>query len=304
MRSEADVRAERGASLIAAIFLIVIVGFFGAISVSLVGTQSSSALTETQSSQALYITEGGLEFAQRSFAQNLDFYRSAVDPIVIPATNLGNGSFVVNASLPATLLRTRIPTAASPNPIRVYTTARFPVTGFLQIEDDITGSAEFVQYTGIAADTFTGIIRDAPIGGVSGTASPHERASRVYPVTTLLTALANLGSPCVPTPSVAFTIAAHPKFLPAGTLTMDDAINPAEEIGYTGSTSAGGVMTLTGVVRCLNLTSSAHALGSPVTPILVDGANPDYEVNVMSTGTVGSVGLGSAVRVVRKTIQR
>jgi hypothetical protein len=299
MKSGPEVRSERGASLIAAIFLIVIVGFFGAIAGSLIGTQSSSALNETQSSQALYVAEGGDEFVQMALAQNLDWYRSATDPMVTPATALGAGNFAVNTYLPATLLRRRV-TPASAN-IPVFTTARFPTSGYIQLDDDITGGGEFVQYTGVTATTFTGLTRNVTIGGIAGGAvGTFARATHVYPVTTLSAVLVTLGGACAATPSAAITIAAHSKVLPAGTITIDP-----EEITYSGSSTVGAVTTLSGVTRCVNGTSSAHAAGAPVTPLLADGLGAvNYEAFLVSTGSVGTAPLGTAVRVVQKTVQR
>jgi hypothetical protein len=287
---------ERGVSLLAAVFFLVIVAFMGTTMVSLMGTQSATSAGESTSTQALYIAEGGGEFAQRALAQNLNWYRSATDPIVTPGTALGAGSFTVSTYLPATLLRRRV-TPASPN-VPVFTTDRFPAAGFIQI-DDITGSGEFVQYTGVTGNTFTGITRDVTIGGVSaGAAGTFSRGTHVYPVTTLATGLLSLGA-CGPTSAAAFNVAAHPKLLSAGTITID-----TEDISYTGSTTAGGVTTLTGITRCMNGTSSAHAVGDPVIPVLNDGTAPDYEALLVSTGTVSGMPLGSAARVVQRTIQR
>jgi Tfp pilus assembly protein PilX len=287
------VKTERGIALIAAIFLIVVVAFFGLIVVSLMSTQGYTSVSEMQSDQAFYIAEGGMEFTQRALAQNLDWYRSASDPIASGAINLGAGSFSVNASLPATVLRNQIQTGST-NPIRVYTTNRFPAAGFLQINEDLTGEGEFIQYTGIAGNTFTGITRDITINGVNGTGTIHDHGDRIYPVTTLSVALPNN---CT---SVSVSLAAHTKFLGAGTLDIE-----GEEIGYTASTTAGGVMTLTGVTRCRNGTASAaHAANAPVTPILPDGAAPDFEAEISSNGTVVAITSGNATRVVRKTVQR
>ncbi len=291
--------AERGVSLIIALFLIVIVGFFGTMMGSLISTQSFTAMNEVRSTQAFDVAEGGAEFVERAFAQNLDWYRSATDPIVTPATALGSGTFAVDAFLPATLLTRRlVPASAS---VQVFTTARFPNAGFLQLEDDIGAGAEFVQYTGVTATSFTGLTRNVTIGGVTGGGiGTFSRGTAVYPVTTLTTALGTLGAVCVATPSASFTIAANAKFLSAGTITIDP-----EEITYTGSSTAGGVMTLTGVVRCTNLTSAVHAVGYPVTPILADGVGAsDYEVLLVSTSSVGSAPIGNAARVVQKTVQR
>jgi hypothetical protein len=289
-------RGERGVSLIAAIFFLVIVGFMGTTVVSLMSTQSMTSAGELSSTQALYIAEGGSEFTQRALAQNLNWYRSATDPIATSATVLGVGTFTVNTYLPVTLLRRRV-TPASVN-IPVFTTDRFPTAGVIQI-DDITGAGEFVQYTGVTANTFTGITRDVTIGGVSaGAVGTFARGMVVYPVTTLATALGSLGG-CSPTSVAAFNVAAHSKLLSAGTITID-----TEDISYTGSSTAGGVTTLTGVTRCVNGTSTAHGVGDPVIPVLNDGSAPDYEALLISTGAVGGAPLGTAARVVQKTVQR
>lgn len=296
------VRGERGVSLIAAIFFLVIVGFLGTTVVSLMSTQSITSAGESKSTQALYIAEGGSEFAQRALAQNLDWYRSSADPIVTPAVALGAGSFTGNTLLPATELSRRVtPVSAS---IPVFTTARFPTSGYIQLDDDMAAGGEFVWYTGTTATSFTGIVRDQTVGGVSGGApGMFARGTHVYPVTTLATALASLGAVCVPTPSASFTVAAHAKLLPAGTIVVD-SLNP-EEITYTGSSTAAGVTTLSGVTRCVGLTSAIHALGATVTPVLANmGFSADYEALVSSSGTVGSLPLGTAVRVVQKTVQR
>lgn len=286
-------KTEGGIALIAAIFMIVVFGFIGISIVSLVGTQGFSAMNEVKSDQAFFIAEGGAEFAQRALAVNLDWYRSSVDPILIPATNLGAGAFNVSVNLPVTMLRARIPDAASTAAITVYTTDRFPTSGVIQIEDDIT-TGEYVRYTGISGNTFTGITRDWAVFGISGTANPHDRGDRVYPVTTLSVGLANSCASLV-----SISLAAHPKFLGAGTIDIE-----GEEISYTGSSTVAGTLTLTGVSRCQNGTgSAAHAAGVPVTPIQVDLGAPDFETEVISTGTVGLLS-GNAGRVVRKSVQR
>jgi hypothetical protein len=44
---------------------------------------------------------------------------------------------------------------------------------------------------------------------------------------------------------------------------------------------------------------NAHAAGRPVTPVLVGDVSADYQVEMVSTGTVGS-----NIRYARKTVQR
>ncbi len=278
---------QKGVSLIAAIFIIVVLAFMGVMFVSLINTGSLTSVNDMQSAQALYVAEGGVEFHQRNLAQNLDWYRSTTDPIATDTRTLGagSGSFTVSTSLPATLLRNRIPNSVSTAPIRVYTTDRFPSSGYIQIEEDLTGSGEIVQYTGIATDTFTGITR-----GVAGVAGSHARGCVVYPVTTLVDALPN---DCFAPAS--FRVMANIKFLSAGTIDIE-----GEEIAYTGSTTALPNMTLTGVQRCRNSTLSAiHAVGAWVTPLLADGTTPYSEAGIVSNGTVGN-----AARVASKTVQR
>ncbi len=301
---------DRGVSLIAAVFIIVVLAFMGVMFVSLITTSSLTSVNDMQSAQALYIAEGGVEYTQYSLAQNLDWYRSASDPMPAPASttlNLGAGSFTVVANLPATMLSKKLH-SGEPNTVNVYTTDRFPATGLLQIDDDAgLGSGEFVRYTGKTATTFTvlpinrGVLF---IGGTLGnTASDFPRGTRVYPVATLLTPnpLPGPGN-CTPV-VITLTVAVdNNKFLSAGTINVYDRNTlDSEEIAYAGSSTSGGVMTLTGVRRCLNGTSATANAGDPVTPINVNSpvASPDFEAEIVSTGTAGS-----AVRVVRKTVQR
>ena len=170
----------------------------------------------------------------------------------------------------------------------------------MQIEDDVTsgGGGEFVTYTSTSTShascnnfpAFTGVTRGRTIGTVATVASAHSRGDTVYPVTTLITALA---ASC--TSPITWQITAHSKFLSAGTLDIE-----GEEIGYARATTVGAVTTLTGVRRCLGTTGPmAHAAGRPVTPVLVGGDTADYEAEAVATGAADS-----ALREMRKTIQR
>lgn len=296
---------QNGVSLVAAIFIIMVLAFMGVMFVSLINTSSFTAVNDMQSAQALYVAEGGVEYAQYSLAQNLDWYRSVSDPMTAPTSttlNLGAGSFSVVTHLPATMLRKRLPSGEF-NTITVYTTDGFPNTGTLQIDDDAgLGDGEFVSYTGKTATTFTTLTRQVAVGGILGQPKDNfARGIRVYPVATL-SAGTNLTNVCATIPNP-FQISYNSKFLSAGTINVYDRTTLVnEEITYTGSSlnTAGTIMTLTGVVRCWNLSPPATAnAGDPVTPINVDGTPPDYEAEIVSAGTVGS-----AVRTVRKTVQR
>ena len=296
----------KGVSIIAAIFIIVVLGFMGVMFLTMVNTGSFSAVNDMQSAQALYVAEGGVEYAQYSLAQNLDWYRSVSDPMTAPTStilNLGAGSFTVVAHLPATMLRKRL-LSGEINTITVYTTDGFPNVGTLQIDDDAgLGNGEFVTYTNKTPTTFTTLARGVTVGGIpGGAADNYARGTRVYPVATL--SGTNLTNNCATIPAP-FQITSNSKFLSAGTINVyDRATLVSEEITYTGSNTAGGVTTLTGVQRCRNGTGPPGATanaGDPVTPINVDvpAVTPDYEAEIVSIGTVGS-----AVRAVRKTVQR
>jgi hypothetical protein len=295
---ELNIKRARGFLLIVAILVVLVV----AIAIAALGNMTSADIrastAQAQSVQAFYLTESGMEVEQRRWAQNLSWYRSTSDPNPNPATaqTLGTGTFTVYTNLPATLLKASVSAAAAT--IGVYSTDRFPASGTLQIEEDLAAGAEFVTYTGISAilgvPTFTGVTRGQTVGTVLGTDCPcqHPRSDAVYPVTTLLTALTNTSCSTIPAP---FQIAYHPKFLTAGTLDIE-----GEEISYTGSSVAGGNMTLTGVTRCAGLLGPlAHPAGRPVTPVLIGGDSADYQIEMVSTGTVGG-----NIRYARKTAQR
>lgn len=54
---------QRGVSLIAAIFIIVVLAFMGVMFVALIGSGTFTAINDLQSAQALSVAEGGLEYA-------------------------------------------------------------------------------------------------------------------------------------------------------------------------------------------------------------------------------------------------
>lgn len=283
-------RCQQGYLLIVVLLLIVVVVSLGIALGNLIGNSTLASGVHVGSMQALFQAESGLEFEQRRWTQNLNWYRSATDPnpLAPAAQALGGGTFTVSTNLPATLVRTAFSPVAGT--LNVYTTNRFPATGILQIEDDITGSGEFVRYTGITATSFTGVTRGQAVGSVVSVASAHVRSDNVYPVSQLRTALA---ANCLPLASI--QIDTNGKFLSAGTLDIE-----GEEIGYGGSSTSGGLMTLTGATRCLGPTpAAAHAIGQPVTPILVGGVSADQQVEIISTGV-----RDGNIRFARRTIER
>jgi len=270
-----------------AVLIIVILAFMGVMFVSLLNTSIFTATNDLQSTQALAIANAGVEYEQMNLAQNIKWYRGP-DPVYTTTLSLGSGSFTATTNVPATMLQRRLQTGDTI--ATVYSTNRFPQSGYLQIDDDIGSGAEFVQYSGIAGNTFTGLTRGVTIGTVASTAGIHPRTGNVYPVAKLQVALA---SNCASTASITLTY--HSKFLSAGTISI-----LGEEINYTGVTVSGTNMILSGIQRCQNSTSSVAAnVGDPVTPLLAYGSYPINQAEVISTGTVGG-----AVRVIGKTIQR
>lgn len=281
---------QHGFLMIVVLFLIVVLIFLGTALGYMLANSTLASGSHVGAMRALFLAESGLEAEQRRWAQNLNWYRSATDPnpLAPAAQALGGGTFTVSTNLPATLVRNAFsPVAVTFN---VYTTNRFPAAGILQVEDDITGSGEFVRYTGVTATSFTGVTRAQTVGTVGSVAGAHVRSDNVYPVSQLRTVLA---ANCLPLASI--QIDTNGKFLSAGILDIE-----GEEIGYAGSSTSGGLMTLTGVTRCLGLAPVAlHAIGQPVTPILVGGDSADQQVEIISTGV-----RDSNIRYARRTIAR
>lgn len=276
-------------SIVVLVLVVVLVALAIALGYLLANSTLASG-SHVGSMQALFVAESGLEYEQRRWAQNLNWYRSAADPdpAAPVAQAFGAGAFTVSSTLPATLLRTRL--TATDATINAYTTQRFPAAGILQVSDDITAGAEFVRYTGVAGNTFTGVVRGQAVGTVTSIARVHNRSRAVYPVTILRTAMA---ASCAPLGAI--QVDAHGKFLLAGTLDIE-----GEEIAYGGASISGGTMTLTGVTRCLGTVASvSHAVGQPVTPVLMGGDSAGTQVEISSVGIVGA-----NVRYARRTAER
>lgn len=152
---------QKGVSIIAAIFIIVILAFMGVMFLSLINTGSMSAVNDVQSSQALYLAEGGVEYAlgNRTFPN-----------YSVASTNLGAGKFQVDT--PA-YLTVALPNSNAAATVDVNSTAGFPASGRIVV------GTEIISYTGLNALQFTGITRK--VGGTARAA--HLIGDAVYPVT-------------------------------------------------------------------------------------------------------------------------
>jgi hypothetical protein len=292
-------RAQGGFLLVAAVILLVVVSALAATMAYISATSGTAAADNLQSGQALFLADSGLEFEARRMAQNVDWYRSTTDPTPTSGPQaLGTGTFASFSNFPATKLRRRLLSGASGAgaAVCVYTVDRFPASGTIQIDDDISAGAEFVTYTGTTASSaacgnlpaFTGLTRGVVIAGTGAVAANHSRDDIAYPVTTLVDPLA-VSATCVAPATL--RINDNSKFLNSGTISLDDGGANSEDITYATSTRAGGVMTLKGLIRLLGAGCPAWLAGAPVRPQLANstgGSANDNEALASATGTVGN----------------
>jgi hypothetical protein len=172
--SEFRIPNSRGVSLIAAVFIIVILGFMGVMFVSLITAGSFSAVNDMQSMQALYIAEGGLQYTLALNRNNIPNYSTNGN-----WKDLGAGQFKVDT--PAYLTANA---AAGAGTLSVDSTAAFPPAGRLTIGTDFG-----ITYTGTDATHFT---------GVSG-GQAHLQNNAVYPAARLSTVISAASCADLPT---------------------------------------------------------------------------------------------------------
>ena len=152
MRPMNDTTSQRGASLLAAIFLIVVVAFFGLIVVSLVSTQSFTAVNEVRSTQALYVADGGLERALYAYRNG-----APCNTLAYAAVPLGSGNFTTTGTLynPTTTTLSAPGVTNIATTIPVVSTVGYAPHGRIRIE------SEEITYAAILGNTFTGARRGA-----------------------------------------------------------------------------------------------------------------------------------------------
>ncbi len=173
---------SRGVSIIAAIFIIVILAFMGTMLVSLLNTATFSSLNDMQSAQALYIAEGGIQRALRYL--QLEGGRcqdiTTVDAALFTNIALGDGAFTVTAILfrqvPSERLTVAVNDVAAA--ISATATAGYAPAGRIYIQNDPPPGAvgtEAIDYTSINAvlNTFDGCRR-----GMDGTTASAHNANR------------------------------------------------------------------------------------------------------------------------------
>ncbi|MEK7279744.1 MAG: hypothetical protein AAB090_03750 [Nitrospirota bacterium] len=150
---------QRGASLIIIIAIILIMGIIAAVFVSLINTESFTAMNQSAGEEAFAVAEGGLEY----ILMLRTFPNYSTGGSTIP---LGAGNFAVET--PAYL------TAAV---VIGNTTITVDSTdGFSSASGRIVIDSEVMTYSSLTPTTFT---------LVSGATAAHANGNAVYPVTTV-----------------------------------------------------------------------------------------------------------------------
>jgi Tfp pilus assembly protein PilX len=148
---------SRGVSLIAAIFIIVILAFMGVMFVTLINTGSFTSVNDLQSAQALYVAEGGAENAVILLNTSTIANRITCANVnaTLNAKSLGAGQFTVigaqTYSSAPTTLNGAITSAATT--ITVFSTAGYAQYGRIMID------RELIDYSGTTVNSFLNAVR-------------------------------------------------------------------------------------------------------------------------------------------------
>jgi Tfp pilus assembly protein PilX len=164
MRISEQRKKQNGTSLIAAVFIIVILAFMGVMFASLIGTSSFTAVNDLQSAQALYVAEGGLE--------NAGLLLNAPD--LTNRTSCGNLAAALNAKALGAGRFTVTVDAGSPfSPANAVTLAGLGIIGTtVNVSADPASAGyapsgrimidrELIDYSGLSGNSFTGVVRGA-----------------------------------------------------------------------------------------------------------------------------------------------
>jgi len=152
---------EKGIALIGAVAVLMILSLMGAVVVSLVGTESYSALHQAQSLDAYWVAETGAHRALTYLSREDGNCTDITGGSDFTTISVGGGKFTVTADLfnpsPSAINDGDGITAADTT-ITVDDTTGFAPYGRIAIE------SELINYTGISGNDFTGAQR-----GVDGT---------------------------------------------------------------------------------------------------------------------------------------
>ena len=258
-------RNSRGVSLIFVVLILVIVGTVGAAFISIINTESFSALGASAGDRALGVANGGVEY----ILMNRPFPNYSLTGTSI---TLGDGSFTVDS--PA-LTNAVVPGGAGVN-IIVDSTNWFennPAPGVGTVGIIING--EEIECASITPTTQFTTCNDFSGGPVTGGQPAN---TEIYPVTHLNTGGGPLNTTDCP------TVNSTRGFLPLGIIRIENN----ENVYYTGTTAT----MFTPCTRGYGGTpASAHPDGRSV-----------LQYVITSTGTVPTSVIGNAQRVVRVTV--
>ncbi len=237
---------QRGVSIVAVIATMLLLSVMGVTLISLVTTGSDVSINQLQSEQALYVAEGGLQYAAKtSNFPNL---------IVNPAVNLGNGSFTVTvptvtidpgvtSPLPALTVSSTDWFILNPGDPANYWIMLCGVTG--NPTPDVTGfnTCEKISFTGKTATTFTTGTR----GRDSSVAAAHPATSVVMmyswdttKTTTIATRALGRADNCS-TPVKTICVASTSNFANDGFVRINDGTEDnIEDVFYAGIGSGVG----------------------------------------------------------------
>ncbi|HYA87691.1 MAG TPA: hypothetical protein VEI57_11580 [Nitrospirota bacterium] len=180
---------QGGVSLIAAIFIIVILAFMGVMLLSMVTTSSLSSVNDLQSTKALYVAEGGVEYILG--VNTFPNYSTNG-----ATTNLGAGNFKIDT--PATVTTAGgIPASGA----STFTVNKSSWAGFPAPPGNIVIDSEIMTYSAWnGTNQFT--VNAAGRGAGGTTAAAHAFGAAVYPATTTTAAVNNLpGTTTIPVSS-------------------------------------------------------------------------------------------------------
>ncbi len=219
---------QKGVSLIAALFIIIILAFMGVMFVSLIGTGSLTAVNDLQGTQAFYIAEGGLQYAGMKSFPNMS----------VAATGLGAGSFSVAVPTLTAAINNAVTT------INVSSIDGFDATGgaFRVMLCDSGGNAtpnitsasnscEKLSFTGTTPTSFTGGTRGAD--GTAAAAHLQNAVVLMYTWDTTINATLNKNASPV---QVFICVNSTARFAGSGIIRINDA-GAIEDVLYTGTNS-------------------------------------------------------------------
>jgi Tfp pilus assembly protein PilX len=167
---------QRGVTLLAAVFILVVLAFLGVVFLSLFTISSSTSVAQLESLQSLSIAEGGLERATR-FLLDPSLTTRGSCANVAPLTNIafGRGTFTITTEAGSPFYPAAAASLAAPGigaadtTIAVTSTAGYAPSGRTMIDREV------IDYSGVTANSFTGAVR----GRDGTTASAHATGTRV-----------------------------------------------------------------------------------------------------------------------------